>query len=115
MGFIDLTADLENLIASQYSDARGPVIRGAHTELAMVHLAEGQGAEQHVHDSEQWVVILEGLLQIEAGDDHRELTSGQAYFIPGGVPHSTRAIETTRALSFKDISTQQYRATQHAE
>jgi hypothetical protein len=75
MGFLDLTKSLDNLVVSQYSDASGPVIRGKHTELTLVHF--------------------------DVGEDTRNLGVGQAY--PSGVPQATKALERSWAISFKNL------------
>lgn len=115
MGFLDLTKSLDNLVASHYSDARGPVIRGEQTELAMVHFEQGEGASQHTHEAEQFIFVLEGLIRFEVGEETRDVGAGQAYFVPSGVPHATRALERSRAISFKNLSNPAYEATAKAE
>jgi len=111
VGLIDLTKDLDNVIADAYSDARGPVVRGEQTELALVRFDAGQGAQTHSHDEEQWVVVLEGRIKFRVGDETFEAGSGQAVFMPSGVPHGTVAQERSRALSFKNLVAPKYEAT----
>ena len=115
MGLIDLNRDNENFIAKHYSDARGPVIRGKHTELAVVNFAQGEGARMHSHNEEQFVLVLEGCIRFETEDDVKEVRAGQVYFIPSQTPHATRALEESRAISFKNLVDPSYDATASAE
>ncbi len=115
MGFLDLTRSLDNLIASHYSDARGPVIRGEYTELALVHFEAGEGGSLHSHEAEQFIFVLEGLIHFDVGDDSVDVGAGQAYFVPSGVPHATKALQRSRAISFKNLSNPAYDATARAE
>lgn len=114
MGLIDLTADLENMVASHYSDARGPVIRGNSTELTMVHFDEGDGAREHSHQEEQFIVVLEGRLRVHLDGEATDVDGGQAFFVPSGAVHSTEARTTVRAISFKNLVNPSYDATSNA-
>jgi quercetin dioxygenase-like cupin family protein len=114
MGFIDMTSDLDNIIAGAYSAARGPVIRGEHTELTLVQFTEGEGADSHTHQGEQFVFVLEGLIRFEVGEELFEVGPGQAAFVPSGIPHATKALATSRALSFKNLDNPAYAATVYA-
>lgn len=109
--FIDLTKDLENLVSGGYSDARGPVIRGAHTELTLVQFEAGEGARSHTHQSEQFVVVVEGRIRFVVGDQTYDVGPGQAGYIAPNVPHETTALERSRALSFKNLAATVYDAT----
>lgn len=114
MGLIDLKKDLENVVAGHYSDARGPVVRGEHTELAFIQFEPGEGARTHSHDEEQFVVVLEGRIEFRLGDETFDVAPGQACFIPSNVPHATTAQERSRALSFKNLVNPSYDATAQA-
>lgn len=114
MGLVDLNEDSDNFIAKHYSDARGPVVRGQHTELAVVNFVEGDGARTHSHDEEQFVVVLKGCIRFEAGGTVEEVRPGQAFFIPAGEPHATTALEDSRAISFKNLVNPSYSATSEA-
>lgn len=114
MGILYLDKDADNYVANQYSDARGPVIRGEHTELALIHFNVGEGARTHSHLEEQFVVVLKGCIRFETADDIQEVRPGQAYFIPAGVPHATTMLEDTTAISFKNLVNPAYKATSSA-
>ncbi len=115
MGLIDLESAIDNVIADQYSDARGPVIRGEQTEFAAVHFEEGEGARTHQHHEEQFVLVLEGVLRFRVGDESYDMKPGQVVFVPSDVPHGSEALERCRAVSFKNLVDPSYRATGTAE
>ncbi len=48
---------------------------------------------RHHHPQEQLGVMLEGHLELTIGNDTRMLAPGDAYTIPGDVPHHARTIE----------------------
>jgi mannose-6-phosphate isomerase-like protein (cupin superfamily) len=47
----------------------------------------GTGLPLHSHNVEESVLILEGLATAQIGDDHVDLVSGNATWVPAGVPH----------------------------
>lgn len=115
MGLIDLSKDLDNIIADEYSDARGPVVRGDHTELTLVQLDTDQGGRTHTHEGEQFVFVIEGRLRFEVDDETFEVGPGQAAFVPSEAPHATEALENTRAVSLKNLANPAYQATSYAQ
>lgn len=114
MGLIDLTKDLENIVAGHYSDARGPVVRGEHTELSMIRFSAGEGAEEHSHREEQFVFVLEGTIRFDMDGASTDVREGQAFFVPSDTPHATRSSDGCRAISFKNLVAPSYDATQSA-
>ncbi len=45
---------------------------------------------RHQHPQEQLGIMLEGSLELTIGDETRMLTPGDAYTIPGDMPHDAR-------------------------
>src|SRR5690242_16656355 len=64
---------------------------GERMMLAVVEIEPGALLPDHNHPHEQAGMILEGELELTIGGETRLLTTGQAYFIPGGTAHSARA------------------------
>jgi quercetin dioxygenase-like cupin family protein len=62
-------------------------VTGGRIMFSFVHLAPGAVVENHHHPHEQCGYILEGSLMMTIGDETREIRPGDAYTIPGGVPH----------------------------
>lgn len=115
MGLIDMQKDLDHIIAGSYSDARGPVVRGDHTELTLVQFEAGEGGRSHSHEGEQFVFVIEGRLRFEIDDEQFIIEPGQAAFVPSNATHASEALERTKALSFKNLANPAYEATSKAQ
>lgn len=62
-------------------------ITGGRIMMSFVHLGPGGVVELHHHHHEQCGYMLEGSMRLTIGDETREVRPGDAYTIPGGVPH----------------------------
>jgi quercetin dioxygenase-like cupin family protein len=62
-------------------------ILGGRMMMSFVHLAEGAEMPLHDHPHEQIGHMVEGTMLLTIGDEERLLRPGDAYTIPGGVPH----------------------------
>lgn len=59
----------------------------------------GFSPPRHVHANEAGViVVLEGELTVEVGDEQRTLRASESAFLPRGVPHTFRARVPSRIL-----------------
>jgi len=79
----------------------GFTARLVHTPLvthSFVQCEAGASFPEHQHPHEQTVIVLEGELELRAGDETCRLTPGMVYAIPGNVPHSGRAVVASRVL-----------------
>ncbi len=63
-------------------------VAGGRMMFSFVRLAPGATMPDHSHPHEQLGFVIEGSMRLAIGGDERELTVGDAYAIPGGVPHS---------------------------
>jgi quercetin dioxygenase-like cupin family protein len=56
----------------------------------------------HTDSAEEIVLVLEGTVEVSLGDDHGQLSAGQAALVPAMVPHGVRnvGIETARCVGF---------------
>ena len=61
--------------------------------LSVVHLEPGSVVAEHAHPHEQMGLLIEGRLEFTVGGVTRVLGPGDLWRIPGGVPHSVRAID----------------------
>lgn len=62
-------------------------VTGGRIMMSFVHLGPGGVVELHHHPHEQCGYMLEGMMRLTIGDETREVRPGDAYTIPGGVPH----------------------------
>ena len=99
--------DEDHKVAERYSDGTGPVLRSDKSEIARVHFAAGDGAEQHHHPEEQIVFVEEGRIQVTLGEGDAAETyvvqPGQASFHPSNVAHRVEALEDSWVVSFKNV------------
>ena len=66
---------------------------GASLTLAEIQIAEGHEVPEHVHPHEQAGQVASGRVRFTIGGQALELGPGDAYVIPGGVPHHVVAID----------------------
>jgi quercetin dioxygenase-like cupin family protein len=62
-------------------------VLGGWMMMSFVHLDEGAEMPLHDHEHEQIGHMVEGTMYLTIGDEERLLRPGDAYTIPGGVPH----------------------------
>lgn len=66
---------------------------GEHVMLSFVRFAyAGALVPEHSHPHEQLGIGLEGEFELTIGGETRVIRPGDAYWIPGGVPHSARSV-----------------------
>jgi mannose-6-phosphate isomerase-like protein (cupin superfamily) len=83
------------------------------SQTAMMTLAPGKssGGKAEAHeDSDQVLLILEGELSGEVGDEHLSLKKGDVIMIPSGVKHRFRNPSRKRAVTFNVYSPPAYPA-----
>ena len=69
-------------------------VAGAGLMLSYVTLDPNSVAEEHTHDEEQMGIVLSGSCTFVLDGDERELSEGDVYHAPSGVPHGARTGET---------------------
>lgn len=65
-------------------------ITGGDMMANWVRIEPNRTMPRHQHPQEQLGVMLEGHLELTIGDETRMLAPGDAYTIPGDVPHHAR-------------------------
>ncbi len=68
-------------------------ITGGDMMANWVRIEPNKVMPAHQHPQEQLGVMLEGHLELTIGDETRMLAPGDAYTIPGDVPHHARTAE----------------------
>lgn len=72
---------------------------GEQMLFSLLELAPGCVVPRHSHPHEQAGIMLEGEMEFTIGDETRIVRTGDIFFIPGGVEHSVRVLDTpVRAL-----------------
>ena len=71
------------------------MLSGANTTVARIGLARGAVVPRHMHESEQFSLILSGALKFIFDDGEQIVRGGEIIFIPSNVPHAAEALEDT--------------------
>ncbi len=74
---------------------------GNQVQLTFVRLEPGEVTD-HRHPHEQIGYIFSGQVEVTIAGNTRRLGPGDAYFIPGGVPHGFKVL-TDEALEYLEI------------
>ena len=81
--------------------APGFFARFVHTHgmtLARITVRADARVPTHSHPHEQLTTVLSGELELTVGSEVKVLRAGMVAFIPGGVPHSARAVSACEVL-----------------
>ena len=73
-----------------WSGAVARALNGERITVAVIDLDPDLEIPQHHHENEQVGFVLKGRLTMVIGGEEKELTPGDAYRIPGDLPHSAR-------------------------
>ena len=69
----------------------GSVRSGAELSAALFHLEPGAVVPLHQHANEEFGQVLTGSLQLQVAGEVSKLEAGEAFLIPGDVPHAAVA------------------------
>ena len=64
-----------------------PEVKGRHMESLIVQLEEAPDPERSVHDGEEFIYVLEGMVSLDIGDDHFDLEPGDSAYYLSTTPH----------------------------
>lgn len=88
----------DRLIHWTLLEAPGPVpgitaatAQGAQLSAALFTLAPGAVVPEHSHDNEEFGQVIAGSLELRSDGGSASLEAGQAFLLPGGVPHAAVA------------------------
>jgi mannose-6-phosphate isomerase-like protein (cupin superfamily) len=86
--------------ASQHTPGvEGYVYDGADgSQMAFWTCRESASSGEHVHDFDEYMVVVEGCYTLIIKGRSIDLKSGQEYLIPKGIPHAGRVIAGTRTI-----------------
>jgi quercetin dioxygenase-like cupin family protein len=92
--------------------APGFSARFVHTAgmtVARVDVRRDAQLASHTHPHEQVTTVLSGELELTVAGEIRVLRAGMMAFIPGGVPHSARALTACEVLDVWHPARDEYR------
>ncbi len=64
-----------------------PDVRGRHMEALIVTLEENPDQEMSVHDGEEFIYVLSGVVTLKIGDDVHEFDPGDSVYYLSTTPH----------------------------
>ncbi len=82
---------------------------GERTLLSEVSFTKGGIVPPHSHPHEQIGYVARGAIEFTIGDRVAVLRTGDAYVIPGNVPHSCRALEESIAIDIFSPVREEYK------
>lgn len=85
----------------QKSDGvEGYVFDGAEgSQVILFQCAAGGISKEHVHDFDEYFVVIKGEYSLGMQGKTIRLTAGDEYFIPQGIPHDGAFIAGTRTIN----------------
>ncbi len=86
--------------SSQYTEGiEGYVFDGADgSQMAFWICKQDRKSSEHVHDYDEYLVVVKGNYRVGMNGRVFELTPGMELHIPSGVPHDGEAIAGTRTI-----------------
>jgi len=92
-----------DFITPSYSQGKGPAVKGAKIEVALMHYPAGTVANPHAHPNEQVQVILKGRVRYRVGGEEKILGPGEAVLIPANTEHDLEILEDMEIINCKDV------------
>jgi quercetin dioxygenase-like cupin family protein len=89
---------------------RGRFVHSDRMTFAYWTIAAGAALPAHSHPHEQVVNMLDGEFELTVDGTAHRLRAGDVFAIPGGVPHSGRALTEVRVLDVFAPVREDYRA-----
>jgi len=78
----------------------GYIYDGADGSQVIIFQCATNGiSKEHVHDFDEYFVVVQGEYTLGIEDETIKLTAGQDYFIPKGIPHDGAFIAGTRTIN----------------
>jgi len=68
-----------------------PEVKGRHMEALIVQLEVDPDKEISLHDGEEFIFVLNGIVELEIGDDKFELEAGDSVYYLSTTPHHIAA------------------------
>lgn len=77
--------------------------------LCQFRLDEGSVVPTHHHMNDQVGYVVSGKVEMTIGNKIRIITAGDSYAVPGGIPHSAKALENSIVIDVFSPPREDYR------
>ena len=67
--------------------ALAPEVKGRHMQTLIVQLEENPDDEMSVHDGEEFIYVLDGVVSLKIGQEHFEFEPGDSVYYLSTTPH----------------------------
>jgi quercetin dioxygenase-like cupin family protein len=68
------------------------------SQMAFWTCAKNAGSAEHVHDYDEYMLVVRGCYTLIINGKHIPLNAGEEYFIPRGVAHAGEVVAGTRTI-----------------
>ncbi len=75
-----------------------PEVQGRHMEALIVQLEENPDPEMSVHEGEEFIFVIDGLVVLRIGEDEHELEPGDSVYYLSTTPHVIWAKENKATI-----------------
>lgn len=86
-------------VADRFPGASAAYFQTAHSTIGYSELAAGTEIPLHSHPNEAVDIILDGILEMQIGNETKRLTTGMMSFVPGNMIHSAKAITDCKTVT----------------
>jgi quercetin dioxygenase-like cupin family protein len=105
--FFDIATANHVHAGGAYSTAAGSLIEGERIQCGLMQMPKGTGARPHSHPNEQWIYVVQGVLDCEINGVKSEAPAGTLIYIPANEVHTVVAVPDKGDVLFftcKDMS-----------
>lgn len=88
---------------------RRTLTAGDRLMLVEVAMDEGAVVPTHTHPHEQTGYLISGRLRFDLAGESRELSPGDSWLVPGGVPHQATALDASLLVDIFSPPREEYR------
>jgi quercetin dioxygenase-like cupin family protein len=92
-----------DIITPSYSLGKGPAVKGARIEVALIRYPAGSVATPHAHPNEQVQVVIKGKAKYRVGNEEKVLGPGEVVLIPANTEHAVEILEDLEVINCKDV------------
>jgi len=75
-----------------------PEVQGRHMEALIVQLEENPDSDMSVHDGEEFIYVLSGVIELKIGDKQFDLQPGDSVYYLSTTPHLVSAQKGTATI-----------------